>query len=185
MQASRPRLSILIETIVVRANGVEVRPVSTPDSDQGELLVSLATEPGASVYPELQRLQEVATLSSRRQTMRSRRWSIVRVVLGVFAVGASAVAAFFAVSSQPTAAAACSAAGAFVALVALLLNPGRRAQFGVGAATEYRGLAERAERVRLFDPGPGDPAAARLVAEGLEQLKLRLDAEAARSFVLG
>jgi hypothetical protein len=106
-------------------------------------------------------------------------------VLGVVAVGVSAAGAFFAVTAQPTIAAATSAGGAFAALVALLLNPGRRAQFGVGAATEYRELAERAERARLFEPGPGDPAAARLVAEGLEQLKLRLDAETARTFVLG
>jgi hypothetical protein len=100
-------------------------------------------------------------------------------------VGGGTAGAFFAVSSQPTSAAATSAAGAFAALVALFLNPGRRAQFGLGASTEYRGLAERAERARLFEPGPGDPAAARLVAEGLEQLKLRLEAETARTFALG
>jgi hypothetical protein len=53
------------------------------------------------------------------------------------------------------------------------------------ASSDYRALGERAERARLFEPGPADPVAAGVAADRLLQMKDRLDADARRPFGLG
>jgi len=135
----------------------------------------------SGAYAQLSRLETTARERAHRQHVLSRRWATARAVLGILAVTASAAAAGLAAADVSATLTALSASiGAAAALISLVLDPGRRAQACVGLGEAYLSLASRAERAQLFDPGPGQAAAAALVVDALEQLKDRLDADARR-----